>query len=168
MNHYCLTCGSKLIKKKIEEREREICPQCGWIKYDQLKVTAGVLIEDGKKILLVKRAIDPWKGYWYLPAGYVENDEHPKSAAERECFEETNLKIKAGNLVNVYFYDDDPRGNGLLILYAGTIEGGEIKPNQEATEIRYFGYDEIESQRIAGGSHNIAIQDWVSKKGKIG
>lgn len=163
MKHFCLNCGSPLKTKIIEGRGREICPQCGWIKYDQLKVTAGVLIERKNELLLVKRAIDPWREYWYLPAGYVENDEHPKSAAEREGYEETNLKIKAENLVNVYFYEDDPRGNGLLILYSAKVIGGELRPNQEAMEIRYFDFKEIQYLKIAGGSHNVAIQDWVSK-----
>jgi len=168
MSHFCISCGSKLSLKRIEGREREICLNCGWIKYDQLKVTAGMLVEKNGKILLVRRAIQPWKGFWYLPAGFVESDEHPKKAAEREGFEETNLKIEAKELVNVYFYDDDPRGNGLLILYSGIILAGEIKPGPEALEINFFATDEINSMKLAGGSHNLAIQEWISRNGKAG
>ena len=166
MNHYCLLCGNKLFQQIIEGRDREVCRQCGWIKYDQLKVTAGVLVEKDNKILLVKRAIQPWKGYWYLPAGFVENDESPRDAAEREGFEETNLKIKTQNLIDLYFYKDDPRGNGLLILYSGVIQSGKAKPNSEAQEIGFFSQDEIKSFNLAGGSHNLAIMEWVSGKRK--
>lgn len=164
MSHYCLLCGTKLIQQPIEGREREICQRCGWIKYDQLKVTAGVLVERENKVLLVKRAIQPWRGYWYLPAGFVEADESPREAAEREGFEETNLKISATLLLNVYFYNDDPRGNGLLILYSGIITSGTVKSNHEVQVISFFSRDEIQSLELAGGSHNLAILDWVSGK----
>jgi ADP-ribose pyrophosphatase YjhB (NUDIX family) len=168
MSHYCLLCGNQLSQRKIENRHREICQTCGWINYDQLKVTAGVLVECDNRILLVKRAIEPWKGYWYLPAGYVEGDEQPKLAAEREGIEETNLIIKASDLIDVYFYNDDPRGNGLLILYLGKIIGGEIKTNNEADEIRFFHPSEIPSLKLAGGSHDKAIHNWQSKKSQSG
>lgn len=164
MNHFCLNCGNQLVKRPIEGRIREICQECGWVNYLQLKVTAGVLIEEDNKILLVKRALEPWKGYWYLPAGYVEEDEHPKSAAEREGFEETNLEIHAGHIVNIFYYDDDPRGNGLLILFEGTVKGGELKVCQEAQEIRYFDRDEIKDLQLAGGSHGNAIREWMAGK----
>jgi ADP-ribose pyrophosphatase YjhB (NUDIX family) len=153
-----------LSQRSIEGREREVCQQCGWIKYDQLKVTAGVLVERDKKVLLVKRAIQPWRGYWYLPAGFVENDESPREAAEREGFEETNLKISTKDLIDVYYYNDDPRGNGLLILYSGTITSGIEKLTPEVQEISFFSRDEIQSLELAGGSHKLAIQEWVSGK----
>lgn len=164
MIHYCLLCGNELSQRSIEGHEREVCQQCGWIKYDQLKVSAGVLVERDNKVLLVKRAIQPWRGYWYLPAGFVENDESPREAAEREGFEETNLKIFATCLIDVYFYDDDPRGNGLLILYSGIINSGTVKLTPEVQEISFFSREEIQSLELAGGSHNLAILDWVSGK----
>jgi ADP-ribose pyrophosphatase YjhB (NUDIX family) len=156
-----------LFQQALEGREREVCLQCGWIRYEQLKVTAGILIELDGKILLVKRGIQPWRGFWYLPAGFVEADESPRQAAEREGFEETNLKISAMRLIDVYFYNDDPRGNGLLILYAGKITSGTIKLNPEAQEIRYFSREEISSLQLAGGSHNLAIQEWKTGKKEI-
>lgn len=117
---------------------REVCPVCQWIFYPQLKVTASVLVVREGKILLVQRAKEPWKGYWYLPAGYVENDETPRMAAEREAEEETGFSIISKDLIDTYFYDDDPRGNGLLILYSGTISSGEIRNNAEAMAIEFF------------------------------
>lgn len=165
MSHYCLLCGNELSQRLIEGREREVCQQCGWIKYDQLKVTAGVLVEKDKKILLVKRAIQPWRGYWYLPAGFVEDDESPREAAEREGFEETNLKISTDHLINLYFYNDDPRGNGLLILYSGIITSGKEELTPEIQEISFFFREEIQSLELAGGSHNLAILEWASGKG---
>lgn len=166
MSYYCLLCGNQLSQRLIEGRERGVCPQCGWIKFDQLKVTAGVLVERDGKVLLLKRAIQPWRGCWYLPAGFVENDESPRGAAEREGYEETNLKISAKELIGLYYYHDDPRGNGFLILYQGTITSGTEKFTPEIQEIGFFSREEIQSLRLAGGSHDIAIRDWASWKSK--
>ena len=167
MNQYCLNCGHRLEKQIIENRERDTCPVCGWINYVQLKVTAGMLVVQDSKLLLVQRAIEPWKGYWYVPAGYVENDETPMYAAEREAREGTGLEIHAEALVNIYFYNDDPRGNGLLILYSGRITGGKIKINGEAKAIRFFYSEDISTLKLAGGSHNNAIRDYLTKVSKV-
>lgn len=152
-----------LNKKKIETRERFVCPTCGWVYYPQLKVTAGVVVEKEGKILLVKRNIDPWKSCWYLPAGFVENDESPHNAAEREALEETGFKIEAKKLLDVLFYNDDPRGNGILILYKGIIMGGLIRENSEAMDIQFLSKDQVKYIDLAGGSHNVFILKWSSK-----
>jgi 8-oxo-dGTP diphosphatase len=166
MNHFCIQCGHPLNKRNIENRIRDVCENCGWISYDQLKATAGVFLVEGERLLLVKRAIDPWKGYWYLPAGFIESDESPIQAAEREGKEETCLEIKALSLIDVYFYNDDPRGNGLLILYSGKIMGGEIGTNDEADEIRFFSPSEIAVLNLAGGGHDVAIHSWLGNQTK--
>jgi len=157
---YCQSCGSILQKKLIEARERNECPICGWVYYPQLKVTAGVLVEKEGKILLVQRNIDPWKSCWYLPAGYVEDDEPPRIAAEREALEETGFEIETGAIKDVLFYNDDPRGNGILILYQGKIISGAITKNKEAMDIRFFSIAEIDNIKLAGGSHDISIRNW--------
>ncbi|NPV77248.1 MAG: NUDIX domain-containing protein [Anaerolineae bacterium] len=147
----------------LDRRSREQCPSCGWIYYPQLKVGAGVLIEQNDAVLLVRRAIEPWKDAWYLPAGYVEADETPRSAAERETREETGLIVRIGDLKGVYPFDDDPRGNGLLILYLADICGGELQCSNEASECRYFLASELPSN-IAGMAHRQALADWAWRK----
>lgn len=107
----------------MDSREREICPACGWVYYLQLKVGAGVLIEKDDQILLLQRAHEPWKEAWNIPAGYVEADEHPKDAAKREVFEETGLVVEIGELLKAYYYSDDPRGNGVALIYKAEVLG---------------------------------------------
>jgi len=160
---YCYQCGSLLSNRVIENYPREVCPECGWVHYMQVKPTAGVLVEKDKHLLVVQRSYEPWKGCWNLPAGYMEVDESPRQCAEREALEETGLKIKSGRLIDVYHYNDDPRGNGLLILYEGSITGGMIKSNAEVVRIEFLPYSELLCVPLAGGSHDRAIKNWIER-----
>lgn len=146
----------------MENRERKLCPKCGWIYYEHLKVGAGVLLEENGAILMVRRTIEPWKGFWYLPAGYVEADETPQEAAIRETREETGLIVRLTKLEDVYHFDDDPRGNGLLILYSAVKCGGVLSISNETSEIRYFHPSELPVD-IAGKAHQNAVEDWLKR-----
>ena len=80
-NHYCLMCGAQMTWRQLEGHRREVCPSCGYIHYQHLKVAAAAVIEQDDRILLIRRANPPWQGDWNLPAGYVEADEAPSAAA---------------------------------------------------------------------------------------
>jgi ADP-ribose pyrophosphatase YjhB (NUDIX family) len=162
--HYCYHCGSQLETLAIDNHQRKVCPKCGSIHYDQLKVTAGILLEIDSKVLLVKRAINPFKGYWYLPSGFLEADETPIMGALRELHEETGLMVKVTRLANVYYYDDDPRGNGILILFHGKWIGGKISSSLESDGCSFFSKDETNQIRLAGMAHQAAIEEWKVEK----
>lgn len=162
MAQYCQKCGTQMKTCMLENREREVCPKCGWIYYEHLKVGAGVLLEEDGAILMVRRAIEPWKGMWYLPAGYVEVDETPGEAAVRETREETGLVVRLTRLEEVYHFDDDPRGNGLLILYSAVRCGGIQTISNETSEISFFHPSEVPIE-IAGKAHQKAVQDWLKR-----
>ena len=119
---------------------------------------AAWFVQEGR-LLLLQRAAAPWQGGWNLPAGYVEADEDPRRAAERETLEETGLKIRAGVLVNAYYYQDDHRGSGVFLLYEGGSPEGTLVSTPEALQARFFGPSEIPTS-LAGGGHDQAIQAW--------
>jgi 8-oxo-dGTP diphosphatase len=167
MSHFCLMCGSQLEPKLIEDREREICPSCGWIYYEQYKVSAGVRIEKDDCLLLVQRGIEPWKHTWYMPAGFMEINEELEQAAAREAFEETGLLVKILDLAGVYTYDDDPRGNGILFLYNAEITGGEMQLCNETEQIKFFAPNEIVGLKYTGKCGRKQISDWLKTKGVI-
>jgi 8-oxo-dGTP diphosphatase len=158
--HFCLMCGSQMVSRKIEDRPREQCPQCGWIYYQQLKLGSAVLIEKDGNLLLLQRSYQPWKGSWNLPAGYVEVDETPAQAAVREVREETGLEVEISRLLNTYFFDDDPRGNGLLVLYRGIVVGGQLNGSGESTAHAYFSADSL-PEDLCGAGHSRAILAWA-------
>lgn len=159
MSHYCYQCGGELESRLVDHRVRETCPRCGWVYYIQLKVGAAVIIEQDGRLLLLQRAHQPWVGSWMIPAGYVEADEDPKDAAKREVREETGLEVELGDLFHVYYFDDDPRGNGVAFVYRAIQVSGNLQINSEATDARYFAPDEIPSYLTKGG-HDTIIGEW--------
>ncbi len=160
MNGFCYRCGVELEWRWQDGREREVCPTCGWVFYSQLKVSAAARVVQEGRILLVQRSASPWQGCWYLPAGYVEVDEDPAQAAERELLEETGLVAKAGALAGAYFFDDDPRGNGLLLVYSYHLNGGELKGSAETQAFGFFGPADL-PEPLTGAGHERAINDRV-------
>jgi len=166
MAHYCFQCGTQLEMRLTDNREREVCPACGWVYYAQLKVGAAVIIEQDNKLLLLQRAHEPWVGSWMIPAGYVEADENPKDAAKREVLEETGLDVELGDLVKTYYFADDPRGNGVAFVYRATKITGTIHINSEATSAQYFSHNEIPAYLTKGG-HDKIIAEWTFQQRKI-
>jgi ADP-ribose pyrophosphatase YjhB (NUDIX family) len=162
-NRFCLMCGTRMVWRQLEGQRREVCPACGYIHYRHLKVAAAAVIERDDRLLLLKRAHAPWQGDWNLPAGYVEADESPSQAAVRETREETGLKIQVGALLGEYFFNDDPRGNGLLLVYHGMVTGGQLTLNTETDEAAYFSPDEL-PENICGAGHRRAVAAWRQER----
>src|ERR1700722_8799072 len=89
-----------------DNRERKICPDCGFVEYENPKVVVGAVCRWEERILLCRRAIDPRSGYWTLPAGYLELNEGTAQGAAREAWEEAQANIAIDGLLAVY---DIPR-----------------------------------------------------------
>lgn len=81
--------------------KREKCSKCGWVHYHNSRPTASAIIVPEGKILLCKRAKDPFKGKWDLPGGYLEEKESPEDALRREMREELGIEIKSMKLSSV-------------------------------------------------------------------
>jgi 8-oxo-dGTP diphosphatase len=135
---YCPHCGTPIIEKMHSGKLRPTCPQCEWVYFPDPKVAVAVLIKKEDQVLLVQRMYDPQKGHWTLPSGFIDAGEDPKSAAERECVEETGLKIKDIRLLDVIFSQEHPRGASILILYRAEIQSGDLIPGDDAKQAAFF------------------------------
>ncbi len=158
---FCPRCGRELEKKFLDGRQRLVCTSdsCDFIYYHNPIPAAGaVVIKDGK-ILMVKRSVMPKKGWWCIPAGFMEWSEHPTETAVRELKEETGLDVKLKSIFEIYSGQDDPRMNAVLILYLASIEGGEMKAGDDAMDVRFFRFDEL-PEKIAFLSHRQALADY--------
>jgi len=146
---------------------RPVCPACGYVVYLDPKVGAGTVVEIQGKVVLVRRGMDPKRGYWSLPAGYVEHDEAPEETAVRETWEETGLQVAIDNLLGVYsFPHEGTGGRGVLVLYAAHVLGGDLRAGDDAIEVRTFGADEL-PEDIAFNTHRQALHDWRRAKGIV-
>ena len=163
---FCSNCGARLQLREIEGKKRALCPACDHIHYEQPKVGAGALIERDKCLLLLQRTTEPFRLHWNLPAGYVEVDETPAQAAVREVREETGLQVEVVALENVYSYTDDPRGNGVFIVYRCRVIGGALSESPEGMNLTYVARDQI-PDKLAGGGHDQAILAWQQHAGSI-
>jgi ADP-ribose pyrophosphatase YjhB (NUDIX family) len=147
------------------------------VVYRQLKVGAGVIVEREGMLLLARRGpdTDAFPGTWNLPAGYCEADEPPSVAAAREAEEETGLLVEVGTLMGAYYFDDDPRGNGLLLVYEAKAVGGELRDchqyqipqdiTSETVEVSALGFFPAGRlpQPLCGGGHDRAIGEWQER-----
>jgi len=163
---YCPQCAHPLEERLVSGRVRPACPACEYVHYRDAKVGAGVLVTRGDELLLLLRprhdVFGP--GTWGLPAGFLEFDESPREAAAREAAEETGLQVKIGRLFGVYFYTDDPRGNGVFIAFQATALDGELHPQaDEVAAARWFPLDAL-PENLSGGGHGQAIKEWRERQ----
>jgi len=119
-------------------RLREVCPNCGWIHFSDPKVAAAILLEQNGRVLLVRRVNEPFRGRWTLPAGFVDADEDPARAAERECLEETGLIVRATGVLDVIAGREHPRGADFVIVYRGELVSGELQAADDADQAEWF------------------------------
>lgn len=156
---YCPRCGAEMLEKTVDHKKRKACPVCKYVYYHNPVPAAGVVIEEDGKILLVKRKFEPYKGDWCLPAGFMEYDESPEHCAVRESKEELGVDVELSGLYGVYSGKDDPRTHAVLVMYWAKITGGELRPGDDAEEIKLFAENEVPSN-IAFLAHRQIIKEF--------
>ncbi len=140
--NYCALCGRRLSKRFLGERLRPYCESCKQTVYFDPKVAVVVFIERDDSVLLIQRAVDPGKGLWALPAGFVDYDEAPEAAAIRETLEETRLHARIDKLLAVYPKRDDGLAD-IVIAYSATVISGEAQAGDDAAEVGWFTRDSL-------------------------
>jgi len=129
-----------------DNRERMICAECGFVLYDNPKIVVGSVPRWGDRLLLCRRAIHPRKGYWTLPAGYLELNESTSAGAEREAWEEAFARIRIEGLLAIY---DIPRISQVQLIYRARLLDPGVAPGPESLEVRLFGWEEIPWEELA-------------------
>jgi 8-oxo-dGTP diphosphatase len=159
---HCAVCGTRLRPVREHGVLRPTCPKCGFIAYRNPAPACGVLLVRNGSVLLARRAHEPRRDAWGIPAGFMEYGEHPEATAVREALEETGLDVKLTSLFGVYAGRDDPRTRAVLILYRGRIRGGRLTAGDDASEVGYFALDRL-PRPIAFKSHREALRDLRKK-----
>lgn len=149
--NYCSNCG-----KPISKILPTTCQYCGTTFYRNPRLCAGALIVKDGEILLAKRAIEPWCGYWDIPGGYCEAFETPEECAVREVYEETGISIRISGFYGVWkepTTSEDYGDNICIYFLAEPLEDTNMEPvDKEMSELKWFSYKEL-PKNIAFESH---------------
>ncbi len=145
---YCSQCGNRMhwIIPENDTRKRYVCLQCSFIDYQNPKLVAGCIVYKNDSVLLCKRAINPRLGMWTLPAGFMENGETTKHAAERETLEETGAQITATQLFAI---TNSPHVNHVNIFYLAQLDSSSFHPTNESSEVKLFKKGDISELNLA-------------------
>lgn len=157
---YCQRCGGRVAWKMVpaEGRRRFLCGRCGFIAYQNPKIVAATLPVKAGKIYLLRRAIEPAKGLWSHPAGYMELGETVERAAIRETREEICCGVKLVGAPKIYSYAD---AAVLTVVYDAVVVRGKPRPGQESLEVAAFRPAEIPWRQLAFRSTFHALRDWM-------
>lgn len=136
--NFCPRCGIPIHLETKFGKVRPVCPACGWIYFADPKVAAAVLVEQGGRVLLVRRVNEPFRGLWTLPAGFVDAQEDPARAAARECEEETGLTVRVTRVLDVIAGREHERGADFVIVYAAQVESGILTAGDDADDVQWF------------------------------
>jgi len=152
----CHFCGQRLIRKPYEDRVRLFCEACRQPIYENpVPATCVVVRDDEFRILLVKRAVDPQKGGWCLPGGYMEMDEEPDASALRELHEETGLSGHINCLLGVMKGHSDIYGSLLMVGYLVSSFKGQLEPGDDAEAAVFFKPDDM--PQVVFRTHRIFV-----------
>lgn len=159
---FCPKCGSKLEARRLKESEPErlVCSSCSFIFYLDPRVAACVIFLMDGKIVLLKRAIEPQKGKWVFPGGYVDRGESVPDAAVRETLEEVNLRVSLIGILDVYSF---PGQDVVVVVYAGDVIGGNLEARDECLEVAAFFPEAIPWEELAFDSTRAALRDYVRR-----
>lgn len=146
--HYCTECATPLAFRMPEgdQRKRYVCPSCGHIHYQNPRVVAGCIVQDEGRILLCRRDIEPRKGYWTLPAGFVENHESTFEGAVRETREEAEAQVRD---VQLYTLINVARISQIHMFYRAGLASGHFAAGHETRDAALFDVQDIPWQEIA-------------------
>jgi len=146
---FCSSCGAPvaLHKPPDDHRERYVCTVCAAIHYQNPRMIVGTIPEweDGR-ILLCLRAIEPRRGLWTLPAGFMENDETTWQGAARETLEEANARVQVHELYGLYNLSYI---NQVHLLFRATLLDLDFSPGVESLEVKLFSEADIPWDQLA-------------------
>jgi ADP-ribose pyrophosphatase YjhB (NUDIX family) len=160
---FCPLCATGLVRSPVppDQREQAVCPGCGFVFYLNPKVVAGTIPEQDGRLLLTRRSINPSRGLWTFPGGFVDFGETVTDAAVRETWEETGLTVSLAGLLNVYSYPGSP----VIIVYRAHVTGGTLTPCPENDQLEWVTPAEIPWTQLAFDSTREALREWVGAHG---
>jgi 8-oxo-dGTP diphosphatase len=160
---FCPLCGAPLAREAVppDHREHAVCTRCRFVFYLNPKLVGATIPEQDGCVLLTRRSIDPGRGLWTFPGGFVDWGETVTDAAVRETFEETGLKVDLTGLLNVYTYPAAP----VIVVYRAVVVGGALATCDENDQLEWVAPDAIPWPTLAFQSTREALREWMGLRG---
>ncbi|MEY2700730.1 MAG: hypothetical protein RIQ52_1485 [Pseudomonadota bacterium] len=154
---FCTQCAAPLLRAipEDDEHERDLCGGCGTVHYQNPKIIAGCIPVWEDRILLCRRAIEPRRGYWTLPAGFMEMNETLEEAAGREAREEAMADVEIGQLYTMFSLAHISQ---VHVFFRGTLKQPVYAPGRESLEVSLFGMHEIPWEELSFTSVRMTLQ----------
>jgi 8-oxo-dGTP diphosphatase len=154
----CPRCGHELGWPAPGHAE---CPGCGsryWA--NSAPAVEGLLVRDGRA-LLARRAVEPRRGYWDVPGGFLEEGEEPLDGLRREYREETGLEVEPVEWLGTHV---EPYDNYFVLGISWLVRGdGEPQPADDVAELRWFGPDELPDE-MAFAHQDELLRRWARER----
>ena len=148
-----------------DDHERDVCTRCGYVAYQNPKIVTGSVAstEDGR-ILMCRRAIEPRRDYWTLPAGYMELGESVEEGARREAREEAGADLALERVLAVYSV---PRIGQVQVMFrARLLNPDTIEPGIESQELMLAAYEDLPWEELAFPTVYWALRHWKEAAGR--
>lgn len=158
---FCRACGHEVHYETPpdDNRKRAVCPACGTIQYENPLVVVGTIPVWNDQILLCRRNIEPRRGLWTLPAGFMELNETSSEGAARETVEESGAHFELGPLFSVM---NVVNAGQVHLFYLARLTSTEFAPGPESIEARLFRQAEIPWNELAFRTIHCALTDYFA------
>jgi ADP-ribose pyrophosphatase YjhB (NUDIX family) len=146
--NFCSHCGGPVVLTvpAEDDRPRHVCPACGTVHYQNPKMVVGCIPVWENRILMCRRNIEPRKGFWTLPAGFLENGETAADGARRETLEETGSTV-ADRVP--YLMVDIVHIHQIYLMFRSRLLAPDFHPTRESSEVKLLAEAEIPWDDIA-------------------
>ena len=160
---FCSNCGHAVSRRVPEgdQLPRAVCDSCGTVNYENPRVVVGCVPEWEGRILLCRRAIEPRRGYWTAPAGFLEIGESMHAAAARETAEEALAEVEVGSLLSVV---NVLHAAQVHVMFRGRMCNGNFGAGVESLETALFQEREIPWHDIAFASIRFALERYLADR----
>lgn len=167
---FCPICATPLQSIHRFDRVRPACPACGFVHFSDPKVAVIALVIADGAVLLVRRAVDPGRGLWSLPGGYMDAGEMPTEALQREVDEEVGLAIDVGEMSAIFPMENGAgKRVGIVLAFRAKPSGPnrQVYAQDDVSEVNWFGPRQIPPD-LAFDSTKTLIAEWARNADNAG
>ena len=163
--NFCSNCGAP-VTRRVPEGDthlRHVCDACGAVHYQNPKIVAGCVPEHDGRILLCRRAIEPRRGYWTIPAGFMENGESTLEAARREAAEEALAEVEVGSLLAIVHVLS---AHQVHVFFRARLAEPEFGVGPESLATKMVTEDEVPWEDLAFPSITFALRRYLEDRAR--